>query len=380
MCVCRVGRSCLMSGSCRLVRWLVCPECISFSQPPTSPPQTHIIVTCAMHAVQVTAWGYPPLPVSVKAGLGMVELGAALAGRISVVAGPSGVGKSSIINALRQRALGLWGEESAGRASERASFGEAGEEGFAEEDGEGGWEASSKGMAAAAAAGLEGEDDAGVTLQEVGSVSRRIGRGRHTTRNVTLLEVPGGGLLADTPGFNQPDLLHVRLADLASHFPEVAAAQAEAPLGRCAFADCQHLADQGCVVREAGWARYPIYEELHAELKLLDQAASERSESKRRREGTVRYKSRAGGEQVRDGRQGREEGTRVHGFHAWHREPCAESGACACVGCTNDGQHACAGAGMQGAEARLVTKSHRRISRRSVNQRLSELVSGSDEG
>ena len=53
-----------------------------------------------------------------------------------------------------------------------------------------------------------------------------IGRGRHTTRNVTLLEV-AGGLLADTPGFNQPALDALPAADLPQLFPEI-----EEQLGR----------------------------------------------------------------------------------------------------------------------------------------------------
>jgi ribosome biogenesis GTPase len=53
----------------------------------------------------------------------------------------------------------------------------------------------------------------------VGDVSH-IGRGRHTTRSVTLLPV-AGGLLADTPGFNQPALEGVLPEELASYFPEI---------------------------------------------------------------------------------------------------------------------------------------------------------------
>ena len=47
-----------------------------------------------------------------------------------------------------------------------------------------------------------------------------IGRGRHTTRHVALLEV-GGGLLADTPGFNQPSLAELSPSELPECFPEV---------------------------------------------------------------------------------------------------------------------------------------------------------------
>lgn len=57
-------------------------------------------------------------------------------------------------------------------------------------------------------------------LQAVGDVSQRIGRGKHTTRNVTLLELGGGALLADTPGFNQP-VLGMPATELGEAFPEV---------------------------------------------------------------------------------------------------------------------------------------------------------------
>ena len=63
----------------------------------------------------------------------------------------------------------------------------------------------------------------GTRLTQVSS----IGRGKHTTRNVTLLEV-AGGLLADTPGFNQPSLDALPAADLPELFPEI-----QDQLGRC---------------------------------------------------------------------------------------------------------------------------------------------------
>lgn len=59
--------------------------------------------------------------------------------------------------------------------------------------------------------------------QRVGEVSTRSGRGKHTTRNVSLLPLSGGGYLADTPGFNQPSLIKVTKQSLAQAFPEVCA-------------------------------------------------------------------------------------------------------------------------------------------------------------
>lgn len=57
--------------------------------------------------------------------------------------------------------------------------------------------------------------------QRVGKVSSRSGRGKHTTRHVSLLPISGGGYLADTPGFNQPSLMKVTKQSLPQHFPEV---------------------------------------------------------------------------------------------------------------------------------------------------------------
>ena len=52
-------------------------------------------------------------------------------------------------------------------------------------------------------------------------MSKKSGKGKHTTRHVSLLPIPGGGFLADTPGFNQPSLMKVTKKSLAETFPEV---------------------------------------------------------------------------------------------------------------------------------------------------------------
>lgn len=57
--------------------------------------------------------------------------------------------------------------------------------------------------------------------QQVGEISTRSGKGKHTTRNVSLLPLSGGGYLADTPGFNQPSLMKVTKQSLQRTFPEV---------------------------------------------------------------------------------------------------------------------------------------------------------------
>ncbi|PRW59814.1 Ribosome-associated GTPase [Chlorella sorokiniana] len=327
---------------------------------------------------QVASWGYHAVGVSVVSGDGLDELTEVLAGRVTVVAGPSGAGKSSIINALQLRSLGLEGglldamaaqpsgaadSEEEEEEEEDGCCSDGGEDSAAEEEGEqvrrqdGAQPAAAEAQQADGSSGGGGSGDgaspgaslqlpADLELQAVGNVSQRIGRGKHTTRNVTLIELEGsgrgngtgdgggsaagsdgsgssrggGGLVVDTPGFNQPDLSFPS-TELSMHFPEI---RRLTETDRCAFRGCQHLQEPGCVVREAGWERYPLYREIHAELKAVEEVMAQRQASKKRREGSVRMKSRAGGQ--------------------------------------------------QGVEARLETKAHRRVSRRSVKQKLSELV------
>ena len=133
--------------------------------------------------------GFPTLQVSAETGEGVDSLAAAIAEKVSAFTGNSGVGKSSILNALHP--------------------------GFA---------------------------------LEVGEVSEKLGRGRHTTRHVELFPV-AGGLVADTPGFSSFD------ADQMEAIPktELAAAFREfAPyLDCCRFQGCAHVKERGCAVREA---------------------------------------------------------------------------------------------------------------------------------
>jgi ribosome biogenesis GTPase / thiamine phosphate phosphatase len=88
----------------------------------------------------------------------------------------------------------------------------------------------------------------------VNSVSGKLGRGRHTTRHVELFQLPGGGLLADSPGFNQPDL-DCSPIELAQYFPEIRQQLAE---NSCQFSNCLHRAEPNCVVR-GDWERYEHY-------------------------------------------------------------------------------------------------------------------------
>ncbi len=147
-------------------------------------------------------WGYQANYISVQQQSGISELLEHLKGIITVVAGPSGVGKSSLIDTLIPA----------------------------------------------------------VNLR-IGEVSGKLQRGRHTTRHVELFELPGGGLLADSPGFNQPDL-DCLPQNLAQYFPE---ARARLQTKSCQFSDCLHRDEPNCAVR-GDWERYEYY------LDFLDKA------------------------------------------------------------------------------------------------------------
>ena len=82
-----------------------------------------------------------------------------------------------------------------------------------------------------------------------GEISRKLGRGRHTTRHVELYKLEGGGYVADTPGFSSFDtnkydiIFKDELADCFVEFREY--------FGKCRFADCSHTSEKGCAVIEA---------------------------------------------------------------------------------------------------------------------------------
>lgn len=135
----------------------------------------------------VRAWPYRAFTTSALHGRGLAELREALSGCCSVLAGPSGVGKSTLLNALQP---GL------GRAT--------------------------------------------------GAVSGRIKRGRHTTRTAELMPLPGGGLAIDTPGFSRLELHELCPEALADCFPEMSPFRPE-----CRFRNCRHLLEPACAVRRA---------------------------------------------------------------------------------------------------------------------------------
>lgn len=131
--------------------------------------------------------GFNVIHTSVHTGCGSTDLRDAIKGRIAVMAGPSGSGKSSLLNSL--------------------------------------------------VAG------AGIKTQEV---SNKIGRGRHTTRHVELYPLGTGGWIADTPGFsvlNVPDMESRRLADYYPDFQD--------HTSNCRFGDCLHYREIDCGVKDA---------------------------------------------------------------------------------------------------------------------------------
>ena len=116
---------------------------------------------------------------------GIAGLAAALKDRRSVLCGPSGVGKPSLLNAV--------------------------------------------------APGL------GLRVSEVGAVAHK---GRHTTSSITLLELPFGGWVADTAGLRQFAFWEVAPDQVSAGFPDLAPY-----LGRCQYPNCSHRGEQGCAVR-----------------------------------------------------------------------------------------------------------------------------------
>ena len=81
----------------------------------------------------------------------------------------------------------------------------------------------------------------------VGDISRKLGRGRHTTRHVELYQLSCGALVADTPGFSAFDTGHITVKDdLQNLFRDF-----ESYIGKCRFLDCAHIKEPGCAVLEA---------------------------------------------------------------------------------------------------------------------------------
>jgi ribosome biogenesis GTPase / thiamine phosphate phosphatase len=154
--------------------------------------------------------GYPVHFISVKEQVGLGEVAEALRGQTSVIAGPSGVGKSSLLNALFP-GLGL----------------------------------------------------------RVSDISESVNKGRHTTVGAYLHPLPPdvGGAVVDTPGLREIGMWELPIESLDTCFPEFRDLRTE-----CRFADCAHVAEPACAVRSAAEkhqvspARYDSYVRLRAEL------------------------------------------------------------------------------------------------------------------
>ena len=153
--------------------------------------------------------GYQVILSSALEKEGLDEIHRILKGKTTVVAGPSGVGKSSLTNLLQ-----------------------------------------------------------GEVQMETGEISRKLKRGRHTTRHSQVIPVGEDTFLMDTPGFSSLYLMNIEEQDLKNYFPEFRKYE-----DTCRFQGCRHIHEPGCRVKEAlengeiSRLRYEDYLSLYEELK-----------------------------------------------------------------------------------------------------------------
>ena len=145
---------------------------------------------------KLKSWGYDCIPVSIHNSKGIDSLiGQFRKTELTVLSGPSGVGKTSLINYLIPT----------------------------------------------------------VSLP-TSTVSKKLKRGTHTTRHVELFDIGNGSLLADTPGFNRPEII-CEPSGFAALFPEF---RAQLTKSKCKFRNCLHRNEPGCVIKK-DFERYSFY-------------------------------------------------------------------------------------------------------------------------
>lgn len=153
--------------------------------------------------------GYQTLKVSAKEGQGLAELKVLLHDKTTTVAGPSGVGKSSLVNELQS----------------------------------------------------------GIRM-ETGDISTKIERGKHTTRHSELIAIEDNTYILDTPGFSSLGLFDMEKEELAGFYPEFAKHECY-----CKFGGCAHISEPVCGIKDAvetgeiSTLRYENYKLLYEELK-----------------------------------------------------------------------------------------------------------------